>query len=286
MAGARGPARRKLVDRVIGPRNRRRREDGGRRSVSSRTLLRAGLALAGAVAVLTTVPAVGTRMRAHPYFAVQEVVVHGHRRLAPDHIRRIAGIEPGISVWDVDHRQAEARLMEEPWVRWAAVRRHVPHRVVIRVREERPAAILVVESPAPALYYVAAPARVVAPVGSADARDFPCLTGLTQADLGGAEGFGPHAIRQALRLLRIAARTRAVSEVHIDRSRGLTLLPVAPPVPIEIGWRRFTDKLGRLPAVLSLWAGREAQLAGISLLFDDEVIVRTRAAKPARPAKA
>jgi len=36
--------------------------------------------------------------------------------------------------------------------------------------------------------------------------------------------------------------------------------------------------------VLALWAGREAELAGISLLFDDEVIVRTRGVKPARPA--
>jgi hypothetical protein len=133
---------------------------------------------------------------------------------------------------------------------------------------------------------VAAPARVVAPVAGNDARDFPYLTGLGKDDLGGREAFGPQAIRQALRLIRLAARRGAVSEVHVDRTRGLTLLPVKPAVPIEIGWGRFADKLGRLPPVLGLWAGREAELAGISLLFNDEVIVRTRAVKPAKPARA
>jgi hypothetical protein len=244
--------------------------------------------VAAAVAVVLVVVTVGPRLvhavRAHPYFAVREVLVRGNRRLAPDAVRRMAGVEPGISVWDVDHREAEARLREEPWVRWTQVRRQLPHRVVIRVREERPVAILAMEGPRDhALYYVAAPARIVAPVNDGG-RDFPYLTGLREADVRGTEAFGPQAIRQALRLMRLAGRTRKVSEVHVDRTRGLTLLPVVPAVPIEIGWGRFADKLGRLPPVLALWKGREAELAGITLLFNDEVIVRTRTGKPARPA--
>lgn len=283
MAGARGPARRKLVARLLGSRNRRRQSAGGRGSVTRRTLVQAGAALATALAALLAGPPLLRVVRHHPYFAVREVVVRGNRRLAPDDIRRIAGVEPGISVWDVDDRRAEARLLEDPWVRWAQVRRHLPHRVVVRVREARPAAILALESPA-ALYFVSAPARIVAPVGEEDARDFPYLSGIAQADLTGAKAFGPQAIRQALRLLRVAARSGPISEVHVDRTRGLTLLPVAPPIPIEIGWGRFADKLGRIPPVMALWAGREAELTGISVLFNDEVIVRRRAAKPAKPA--
>ena len=71
-----------------------------------------------------------------------------------------------------------------------------------------------------------------------------------------------------------------VSEIHVDRVRGLTLLPVRPQVPIELGWGEFSPKLARLPQVFALWAGREGAIAGVSLLFDDEVIVRTRAEKP------
>lgn len=288
MAGARGPARRKLVGGLLGSRNRRRSASGGRLPVARRTLVRSAAGVVVALALVAAGAPVSRRVRTHPYFAVREVVVRGNRRLAPDDVRRIAGVEPGISVWDVDHQRAEAKLHEEPWVRWAQVRRHLPHRVVIRVREERPAAILAMETTkdahGPSLYYVAAPARVVAPVRDGDGRDFPYVTGLAQDDLRGTEAFGPQAIRQALRLVRLAARSGRVSEVHVDRTRGLTLLPVAPAVPIEIGWGRFPDKLSRLPPVLALWAGREAELASISLIFNDEVIVRTRTVKPARPA--
>jgi len=56
-------------------------------------------------------------------------------------------------------------------------------------------------------------------------------------------------------------------------------MPVRPAVPIELGWTGFAEKLGRVPRVLALWAGREGEIAVVSLLFDDEVIVRTRAPK-------
>jgi len=286
MAGARGPARRQLVARVLGPRNRRRPPARVRVAPTARQLARLAAGVACAGVVLAAGPAVVRRFQHHPYFAVREVVVHGTRRLPPDAVRRIAGVEPGISVWDVDHRVAEGRLLEDPWVRWANVRRQLPHRVVIRVREERPAAILAMDGTAkePSLWYVAAPARVVAPVGEGDQRDFPYLTGLTREDVDGGAAFGPQAIRQALRLVRAAARRGPVSEVHVDRRRGLTLLPVEPAVPVEIGWGRYAEKLARLPPVLAQWTGRETDLAGISVLFRDEVIVRTRALKPAKPA--
>ena len=239
-----------------------------------------GLAAAlGLVAALAAWPAVRDAVCRHPYFAVREVVVRGRGRLGSDEIRRVAGIEPGVSIWNVDCEQAEDRLRHQPWVRSACVRRELPHRVVIQVREERPTAILATTEPA--LYYVGAHGRIVAPVGSGEPRDFPYLTGLGSRDVSGADAFGPRGIRRALGLLRLAARAGAVSEIHIDRARGLTLLPVQPTVPIELGWGRFAEKLQLLPAVMAQWAGREAEIAGVSLLFDGEVIVRTRAAKPA-----
>ena len=86
---------------------------------------------------------------------------------------------------------------------------------------------------------------------------------------------------------RRSARTTALgepSEVHIDRRHGLTLLAVRPKVPLELGWGGFETKLARFGRVLALWKGREAELAGLRCLDDDEVIVRTRAVAPAVPA--
>jgi cell division septal protein FtsQ len=224
----------------------------------------------------------------HPYFAVRDVVVRHARRLTADDVRAAAGIEPGMSIWDVDAQGAERRLREHAWIHDAHVRRDLPRRVVIDVREERPVAILALEEPKAAEYYVARHGHVFAPVGPADSRDFPYLTGLSSDDLRPGETLGPRALRRALALVRIASRRKPaveVSEVHVDRARGLTLLPVRPAVPVELGWTGFEARLARLPAVLALWAGREAEIAAVSLLWRDEAIVRMRSARRPMPAR-
>lgn len=241
----------------------------------------------GVVVAVALWPTIRDLVRRHPYFTVREVAVRPHGRLSAESIRVASGLVPGMSIWDVHCASVAARLRRQPWVRSAVVRRELPHRVVIQVREFRPAAILALGDK---LYYVAANGRVFATVDAADAHDLAYVTGLTEKDLGARDAFGPRAIRRALGLLRAAARTNtggtlgAVSEVHVDRTRGLTLLPVQPTVPIEIGWDGFAPRLARLGTVLAEWRGRETEIVAVSLRFDDQVIVRTRstAQPPAR----
>jgi len=282
MAGARGPVRRNVVSRLFGARNRRRRPRVARRDPRLGAVVRGVLiAVLGIGAGAVVWPLVRDAVRSHPYFAVREVVIRSHGRLAPDALRAATGIESGMSIWDIDVPAAVARLGHQPWVRSARVTRELPHRVVIQVREYRPVAILAL---AGRLYYVAANGRVFADVGSTDPHDLPYVTGLVEADLGGREAFGPRAIRRALALLRAtghAPGVGTVSEIHVDRIRGLVLLPVRPTVPIEVGWVGFRSRLALLPPVLAAWNGREAAMTGVSLLFDGEVIVRTRAGKAA-----
>ena len=283
MAGARGSARRELVARLVLPRRNRRRGTEPGLGALGRAL---SVALPGALAIglaLAAWPHLRDAAARHPYFAVREVVVRDHHRLPADEVRAAAGIAPGTSIWEVDAAAAEARLAGHRWIRAARVRRELPHRVVIEVREERPLAIVALED-GKGEYYVSPHGHLFAPVEASDARDFPYLTGLARADLKDGERFGPRALHRALALLRQSG-SLAVSEVHVDRVRGLTLLPVRPSVPIELGWSGFAAKLARLPRVLTLWAGREGEIVAVNLRFDDEVIVRTHPARAAAPAR-
>jgi cell division protein FtsQ len=268
------------VRRLLGARNRRRAPE--RKAVLSRgRLAGAGTAVLAVAVVCAAWPLLGTALHDHPYFALREVTVRGQRRVSADRIRQLAGIEPGMSVWSVDAAAAADRLRAEPWLRSAVVRRDLPHRAAIQVREHRPVAILAPEDGKGTLYYVAAHGSIFATVSAGDATDFPYLSGLRAADLEAGDAFGPQAVRRALGLLRATTRSPAlgaVSEIVVDRTRGLTLLPVEPPIPIEVGWGGFTAKLARLAPVLREWKGRETEMAGVSLLFDDEVIVRRRLA--------
>jgi hypothetical protein len=245
-----------------------------------RRLVRYGI-VAGStlVAVLLVAPWLRRVAHTHPYFAVQDVAVRHRGRLDAETVRRLAGVEPGTNVWEVDPEVAETRLLTSGWIRSAQVRRELPDRVVVHVREHRPVAILAIADESPGLYYVAANGRIFAPVATGDARDLPFVTGLTRADLGGSGAFGPRAVRRALELVRHASRAPGVgtvSEVHVDRKDGLTLLPMRPALPIAIGWGDYDVKLARVAEVLPYWSGREGELASVNCAFDDEVIVRTR----------
>jgi hypothetical protein len=253
-----------------------------------RRLVRYGI-VAGTtlVAALVVTPWLTRVARTHPYFAVHEVVVRHRGRLDADTIRRLAGVEPGTNVWQVDAETAETRLLTNGWIRSAELRRELPDRVVLHVREHRPVAILAVADESPGLYYVAANGRIFAPVALGDGRDLPFVTGLTRADLGGSGAFGPRAVRRALELVRHAGRARGigtVSEVHVDRKDGLMLMPTRPALPIAIGWGDYDTKLARAAEVLPYWTGREGELASLSCVFDDEVIVRTRTRRVDSPA--
>jgi cell division septal protein FtsQ len=279
------------VTRLFGARNRRRASVDLRAWLPGMSVAgRAAAALVVLAVLLACWPFVRETGRRHPYFAVREIVIRHRGRLTDEALRAASGIEPYSSIWDVDSDAVEKRLLAVPWVRSASVRRELPNRVVMQVREHRPAAIVATDGP-PVLYYVAANGHIFAPVGPTDSHDFPYLTGLAAADLSGASAYGPHAVRRALALLRLLGRGTAglgtVSEIHIDRTTGFTLLPMRPPVPVELGWEQLALKLERLARVLPLWTGREADMTGVSCFFDDQVIVRTRAPEPpAKPRRA
>jgi cell division protein FtsQ len=238
------------------------------------------------IGVLTVAaPPILRAVQSHPYFAVSEVVVHHRGRLPEADLHAALGIARGDSIWDVDPAAVETRLRARPWVRSASVHRELPDRVVVRVREYRPAAIVAVTDAQPGFFYVAANGRIFAPVGTTDGRDLPYITGLARADLDGREGFGPRGVHRALGLLRLVGRESGgigpISEVHVDRDQGLTLLPVRPAIPIVLGWGDLPRKLDRLARVLPLWAGRASDVREISCIFDDDVIVRLREPLPA-----
>ena len=289
MAGARGSARRTLVAFLRVPRNRRRaaRDGGVLGALRGPARRLVPLAVAGACLLLVW-PVVRERAARHPYFAVREVAVRSRGHVARAALQGLAGVAVGSSIWTVDAKAVTERLAKNPWVRSVRVRRELPGRVVIHVHQYRPAAIVAVADPSGGLFYVVRPGRVLARVGTDDSVDLPYITGFAAGALDRAAGSA--ALARALRLLRFARHVTpeigAVSEIHVDMERGLTLLPMRPRVPILLGWTRLAEKLGRVRQVLARWKGREGEIAQLCCLFSDQVIVRpTAAVAPPRHGK-
>ena len=249
-----------------------------RRPRLARHWRRAAAALAVAVVIAGVLSERGPITRwvlAHPYFAVDEILVSPTQPVREGALLQWMRLQPGVSIWTLEPRALERRLEEHPWIRRARVRREFPRRLTVDVSERRAAAILLIDQ----LYYVDGTGVVFAPVGAADPLELPFVTGIEAAVLNGERPYPRHAVRQALKLvqlLRDSGLPFRVSEVHIERDEGITVFPVEPQVALEFGWGRFSTKLARLGEVLAAFVGREGQLREIDLTYDTEVVIRLR----------
>lgn len=234
------------------------------------------------VAVLMTVgltvqegPRLVAAIADHPYFAVSEIIVTPTKHVRPGALLESADLRAGTSLWRLEPDEIEDRLETHPWIRRASVRREFPRRLVVDVAEREPVAILFLEQ----LYYVDTTGTAFVKVGERDPLDLPFVTGVEAAILADERPYARHAIRQALRLLRTMAAAGLpfrISEVHIERERGISVFPVEPRVALTFGWSGFGSKLGRLGRVLQDFKGRERQIREIDLTMGTAAVVRLR----------
>lgn len=76
------------------------------------------------------------------HFRIKTVEVRGTFFLGEREVEKLAGLERGDSLFSFKPRRAEAMLASDPWVKGARVQRLVPDRVVVKVEERRPIALV------------------------------------------------------------------------------------------------------------------------------------------------
>lgn len=210
-------------------------------------------------------------VREHPYFAITEVKVRGAGELLErGAVLRWLHVSAAMSSWDASPYRWRRRLEAHPMIARAEVRRELPGRYEITVRERRPQAIVLLDEP----FYVDRAGNAFGPLGPHHSLDYPVITGVRD-DM--APGYRRWLLRRSLRLARLCDRIgcfAGISEIHLDEDLGPILYPIAPPVPIVLGWGSWAEKIGRATRALDQWRGRETSLARVDVRFRDQVVVR------------
>jgi cell division protein FtsQ len=259
-------------------RNSPAQEDHGWRMarLPRRAAAGAASALVLTVALVAAVPHAAAWVRSHPYFLLQTIDVYGNRRLSKEAILEHIAVRVGESIWNFSARKLQMRLDAHPWIQRATVERELPGRVVIRVTERNPIAIVRFEE----LHFVDRRGHVLGPLGPEDSRDLPIITGLEE---GANRAFAPVALPRMAQLLRWCERRGCIddmSEVHIDRENGVTMFPMATKVAVQLGWGRWSEKLRRSARVFAAWEGQLDRLASIDVSLAGMVVVRVREGNP------
>lgn len=214
-----------------------------------------------------------------PYFCIKEnssIEIQGARRLTPELILQQAGLGPGANLLAVKAAQVERNLLAHPWIARAEVTRKWPDRVVLRIKERDPVALVQIGE----LYYVDRQGRLFKP-SPGDPHDFPVLTGLSQEDFIHAEEIVPEAMARVFKLLDILKEAPPplnlanVSEVHVDKERGYTLFANGLGAAVDLGLTDYPEKLQKFAQIWPVLAqkGYLVKVGRINLDYPQRVLL-------------
>ena len=213
-------------------------------------------------------------------FVLEVVRVDGANRTPREEVLRVAGLRPGMGLFDVDVTEVRQAVEKLPWVRGARVVRHIPSALQVELEEWEPRCLVRIDR----LHYLSREGHVVqAPLDQG--LDFPVVTGLTWADIEGETRLAK-ALLALLAAIDRGLLLDEVSEISADPNLGFTLYtPVGGGTALRAGFSDFEARLERL-ARLRRHLDRRGQAAyAVDLTHDDKIVARLlpAAGKGARP---
>ncbi len=73
---------------------------------------------------------------------IEDVIIEGNDYLSEDGIFYKSGIQLGENIFKLDLKKSKDFLMQEPWIKEAEIKRVIPNRIIISIKERKPAAIV------------------------------------------------------------------------------------------------------------------------------------------------
>ncbi len=181
------------------------------------------------------------------YFALSTIDINGTRRLTETELLTSAGLASGQNIFAVDLQGAEQRLVADPWIVSAQVKRHLPRRLTIDVQERQAVAMVIFDVP----YLVDDAGDVFKRWVHGDPMPAPVLTGITRQQFSQDMRESNEIIRDAIALAKRyhkagLSRALPLAEIHREVEGGFSLVVGAEPFYVRFGRGPYRTKLKRL----------------------------------------
>jgi cell division protein FtsQ len=115
-----------------------------------------------------------------PRFAVKKVELSGNRRKTDTEIQKLAGLQRGQNIFALDTARAEAKVLEDPWVREVKITRELPGTLKIDLTEREAGAVAAIGE---RLYLVTRAGEPFKLLEEGDPYDLPVVTGINADNL-------------------------------------------------------------------------------------------------------
>ncbi len=209
---------------------------------------------------------------------VADVRVSGNSIVTEKEVLSLANIGKAQKLYSVDLMAAQKRVMQNAFVKSAAVNREAPNLISITMQERVPIAAVVLDK----IEYLDVDGVVLPPVRSENIFDLPVLTGAFQAgEFVPGKQVMRGDVREALEILATAQQLsdelyRRISEVHVESGKDIMFYTAESGVPVVFGSGDAGVKLVKLDGFwkeIVLHEGTQ-QIGYVDLRFEDQVVVR------------
>jgi cell division protein FtsQ len=201
-------------------------------------------------------------------FPVREIVFSGNTHITEAELNTLAGVRPGNGLLTVSGRDVSSRLLKSPWVRTVSIRKDLPDRLMIRVSEATPFAILDRKGQA---FLIDEKGRLLEKVESDSVPFLPIIS---------ADPERMHeSFIEAIRLAAVVKERKIATErnrveiiANVKSPEELSL--VVDSVVIKIGRGDYEQKLERLFALEDEIRKRMVTVDYVDLRFANRVVVK------------
>ncbi len=212
----------------------------------------------------------GDRLYRHlqhsPIFKVETVDITGNHTLTKSDLMYYLGLNKKPNLLGLPIEALYKKLIAHPWIKDATIHRNLPGTLSIHIDERVPVALIMIDR----LYYVDQDGAVFAKINKDVGCDFPIFTGPRRSSQ--LSAYQP-LINEAIPL--ITERTAPlISEIHLDLTRGITLITLQDAIPVRLGRRDLSRRLHRFLAVYHYLRRREIVTRAIDCRYPDRVVVK------------
>ena len=191
------------------------------------------------------------------YFRANSIIVNGTNRLSQNQIIKHACIDSGVNIFSVNLSATRKRLLAHPWIADAEVRRELPDRINIRIKEHKPLAIIDLGRK----FLINDHGEIFKELAASNPGNLPIIIGLEFSDLdvsgldvsGKSRNIPFNAVMDVLQLGQKAGSiipNRLLKIIRVDRETGITLYAFSGIKAIKLGYNNYPDKYERLKNVL------------------------------------
>ncbi|UCD77640.1 MAG: FtsQ-type POTRA domain-containing protein [Desulfobacterales bacterium] len=197
------------------------------------------------------------------YFAARQMSIEGTQRLTPEEVARQARVRIGDNILAVNLPLVRKRLLAHPWIADAEVRREIPSRLIIHVKEHQALAQVDLGQK----FLINHQGQIFKAMDSSDPQDLPVVSGLDISDLpvygqlqsSEKQGMPAHSapFKAVMQVLQMGLQqgailpNRLVRQIKVDRQIGLTLYAFDSIKAINLGYSDFPGKYHMLAKLLS-----------------------------------